>query len=208
MNWPDVLPLNQSLPRELRAGDAHAWTVQTYLPAGLSVFLVLTGVINGTPTRLFLGGTPATTRSTPTPATGTAVASDGTVAFDIAGTASAAWLPGRYQWAAFSLDGSGNRAQIAEGTTIILPDPAGPTPVDPRSPNQRMYDAIGAMLQGKALDDVAMYKINNRELTKYTIAELENWRGIYARRVREERIRAGQKVQSNTIGIVFGEAAE
>ncbi len=48
-----------------------------------------------------------------------------------------------------------------------------PTPQpDTRSYNRRLLDQVRAILNGKSLDDVAMYKIGGRELTKIPLPDL------------------------------------
>jgi len=185
---PVLPPL--SLPPRLRAGDALNWSVQTQLAVGYSVFFVLTAVIGTTPTRITL----------PT----VAVDANGVAAFALASTDTVNYAPGRYQWIAFSVDPSSNRDELAQGVIYIQPNPTASTIPDPRSMNVQILGQITALIAGKALDDVAMYKIGTRELTKIPIDELLRWQAKYEARVRRERIRRGEYVPPNTIGITFG----
>ena len=186
-------PLNRSLPPELRAGDAQTWTISTGLPVTSTLFLVLTGVVENVPRRIIPVTTPGIVLDVNSVATIT-----------IAGTVTGKWLPGRYEWVAFSFDGDGNRDQVASGSVLILPDPAGATPIDPRSYNERMLAQIRAVLREAALDDVAMYKIGTRELTKVPRETLMKMAAVYESAVRRERIRKGQYVPTKTIGVCFG----
>ena len=104
----------------------------------------------------------------------------------------------------FAFDLTGQRTQIASGTLRILPDPNGAVPADPRTYNQRMLDQIRAVLAGNALDDVQMYKIGTRELTKVDRMTLLKIEALFESRVRRERIRKGQFAPTATIGITFG----
>ena len=198
---PCVLQPNQSLPPRLRAGDQHAWTVQTQLAQGTFVFYVFTGVINNVPVRYTLlqptGTAPGLTG-------GVQVDAAGVAAFSVASAITAKWQPGRFQWVLFSLDAQGDRQQIAEGEVRIDPDPLALAPADPRSPNEQLLAAIRTLLQGKALDDAQMYKVGNRELTKLPVKDLLYWEAVTEARVRRERVRRGEFVPTKTVGITFG----
>jgi hypothetical protein len=174
----------------LRSGDTLVWEVQTRLPPGYTLFFVLTAVLANVPVRILI---PAAT-----------IDANGLATFNIAGTVSGAWQPGRYQWVAFFTDTNGNRAELAQGVVRILPNVAGAAPVDPRSANEKLLGAIKCLLQGKALDDAQMYKIGGRELTKMALMDLLKWEGLIEARVRNERIRRGEYVPTKTIGITFG----
>ena len=146
-----------SLPSRVRSGDLLAWAIQTQL-AGVEIFYVLTGVINNVPTRVQIPQV--------------AVDANGVATFSAASSVTAEWLPGRYQWVCFSVDANGNRDELAQGKIIVQPDPAGTNPADPRTQNEILLANIKALQQGKSLDDVTMYKIGERELTKMSISDL------------------------------------
>ena len=196
---PVVLPPNESLPSTLRAGDQLAWSVQTGLAAGKLVWYTLSAVVGNVPVRYTIAQ-PDGTLANP----GVAVDGTGLAAFAVPSATTAGWSPGRYKWVAFASDVTGNRIEIARGTLRILPDDGGLNPVDPRSYNERMLDAIRCLLEGKALDDAIMYKLGNRELTKLPIADLTKWELQFETRVRNERIRRGEYVPTKTRGITFG----
>lgn len=183
------------MPPALRAGDALAWSVQTALPAGTIVFFVLTAVIAGVPTRISIGAQDNT---------GVAVDGSGVAAFSLTSTVTKTYAPGLYAWVAFSLDSAGDRDELSQGQIKIQPDPAGTNPSDPRSRNQRILANLQALMEGKSLDDVTMYKIGGRELTKLQPTELMKWIAVYEARVKNERARRGEKMPSKTIGIMFG----
>jgi len=79
-----------------------------------------------------------------------------------------------------------------------------PTP-DVRTYNRRLLDQIRALLAGKAMDDVAMYKIGTRELTHIPLPELLQWEATVEARVRNERRRARGKGAQSAF-IIFGSA--
>lgn len=196
---PCTLEPNESLPPRLRAGDQLAWNVQTHgLDAGTVLFYILTGIIGNIAVRQNIGQT-----GTP-PTGGVAIDATGLAAFTLTSANTAPWQPGRYQWVLFAVDTDGNRAELAQGKIRIDPDPAGANPADPRTRDEKLLEQIRCLLEGKAQDDVQMYKIGGRELTKMNIEELWKWEGMIAARVRKERERRGEKVRTKTTGILFG----
>ncbi len=202
MSLPPVfpLPLNRSLPERLRAGDQHSWLIQTDLPDGTYLFYVFTGIIGGQPLRQIVaqpGGTPGAY-------TGGVQVAGGEASFTLGSVTTAAWHPGRYQWVCFALDAAGNRIEVAEGGIRIEPNPLAVVPADPRGFNERMLSQIRAVLAGNALDDVQMYKIGGRELTKVDRLVLMKQEAFFEARVRNEYRRKGQYVPTNNKGILFG----
>lgn len=171
---------DHSLPGELRVGDTLGFELQTTLAAGLQVFFVLSGVINNAPRRILIGRDAAGNDSVSVDATGLAT-------FTVLGTVTAAWVPGRYQWVLFSVDGSGNRTQIALGNTVLLPDVAGAAVVDSRSYARRCLDSIRAVLLENVASSVLSYKIGTREFVNIPRAELMKQEAIYEARVRREQ---------------------
>jgi hypothetical protein len=181
----------RSLPPRLRAGDAHSWTVQTDLPVGTMLSYVLTGVIANVPTRITIAAV--------------AVDATGDAAFAVPSATSSAWLPGSYQWVLFAVDSSSNRTEVSQGKIRILPDVQGSSqPVDPRSYNEKVLASIRAVIAGTALDDVMMYKIGGRELTKIPRKDLLTQELVFENRVRAERIKRGEYVPTQNVGIRFG----
>ena len=75
---------------------------------------------------------------------------------------------------------------------------------DTRTYNRKLLDQVRALLVGKALDDVSMYKIGTRELTKIPVADLLKWEATLERRVWRER-HHGRHAPNATI--IFGAAA-
>lgn len=111
--------------------------------------------------------------------------SDFAVSVD-AGT-SAGYAAGTYRWVA-RVSKDGEKYTVGEGTVTVLPDLADASvATDPRSQNERILDAINALIEGRATSDVQSYKIHERELTKMSIQDLLYWRGIYAALVASEQ---------------------
>lgn len=169
--------LQCALPARHRAGDALSLSLQTGLPAGTTVFFILSAVIDNAPTRQRIGGTD-----------GVAVDSNGLATITLASTDTAAWAAARYDWVLFAVDASSNRTQLAQGRILVQPDPAGASPVDTRTRDERILANIRALLEGKFLDDVSMYKIGGRELTKMSPTELVKLEAIYARKCSRRRV--------------------
>jgi hypothetical protein len=207
MSTPVITPQPpaQSLPPRLRQGDSLNFQMQTTLDEGATVFLVLSAVINNVPVRQLIGATQANPASA---IGGFDVTTDinSVATFAVPAATTDTWAPGRYDWAAFTLDSSTppNRNQIATGVIRITPDIAGVALVDTRTKNEKMLAAIQCLLAKKVLDDAQMYKVGNRELTGYTFKELGILESVYEQRVRSERMRRGDYVRTSTIGIQFG----
>jgi hypothetical protein len=114
------------------------------------------------------------------------------------------WAPGHYLWQAYIADGGGDRHTVGTGEVDILPDLQAQTAgFDDREDDEKILDAIKALLAGKVLEDAQSYSIHGRMLTRYTFSELQELRGQYERRVRAIRIRRGEKVRGRGIGVVF-----
>jgi hypothetical protein len=75
---------------------------------------------------------------------------------------------------------------------------------DDRSHNQKMYDAIVAVLEKRATKGEESYQIGGRMMKHLSPAELEEWKGIYAARVRKEQVKNGQRPARNQVQVRFG----
>jgi hypothetical protein len=85
------------------------------------------------------------------------------------------WSPGIYRFEVWvSLDDSTRRIEERGTLTVAasLETEEGGTDFDPRSRAQRMVEKLEAMLEGNASKGVRRYKINNRELERYSVGEL------------------------------------
>lgn len=113
----------------------------------------------------------------------------------------ASWDAGHYEWQAWATFADGSLAIIDRGN-LRLDDALGVG--DLRSVARKNLDAIEAMLTKKASSDVRRYKINNRELEKYSTAELLEARSYWMAEVkREERAEAGRSILGPRIAIRF-----
>jgi hypothetical protein len=95
-------------------------------------------------------------------------------------------LPGEYAlqlWATFE-DGT---IRIVSSEPLTLRSPL--TVGDIRSNARKALDAIEAMLAGQANEGVRRYRINNRELERYTVDELLRLRSHFAAEVQKENRR-------------------
>jgi hypothetical protein len=122
----------------------------------------------------------------------------------ISAAITADWVAGHYRWQAYVADAEGNRATVGTGELDVMPNlQVQTTGIDDREDDEKILDAIKALLAGKVLEDAQSYSIHGRMLTRYTFSELQSLRGQYERRVRAIRIRRGEKVRGRGIGVVF-----
>jgi hypothetical protein len=107
-----------------------------------------------------------------------------------------AWLgtdylePGRYVWQAWAMDGDGGKRVLrSDGFSIAAPLDEG----DVRSLARKMVEMIESQMAGNASEGVRRYRINNRELERYSVAELLSLLSYWKNQLRiEERRARGQ----------------
>lgn len=131
---------------------------------------------------------------------------NGSYLFTADSTTSADFDPGYYHWQLEIVRNSdSNRIVVDRGAFTAIVD-LDVNNADPRSHAEIMLTKIEALLQGKADSDVANYSIQGRSLTKFSIAELLEWRDYYREEVekqkRLEQIKLGRPV-SSTIKVRF-----
>ena len=106
----------------------------------------------------------------------------------------AAWQPGQYSWQAFVTNPTLSpieRHTVGMGKILVQADFGSmSTGQDQRTHNQKMFDAICAVLEGRATSDVYEYTIGSRHVAKMNVTELETWKRTYAWRVARENGRA------------------
>lgn len=126
-------------------------------------------------------------------------------AFDvlIPATDTAPWVDGYYDYQAYVTNVSGERYTVEVGRIRVLQNLAVLQNVDNRTHNQKMLDAITAVLENRATGDVDEYSIDNVHLKKIPVKDLEAWRARYAYRVRVDRLRDGEVLPSNSVGVAF-----
>jgi hypothetical protein len=182
----------QTEPREIRAGDTVTWgrAVDDYPPsAGYALSYVF---VSRTATYQINGSMV------------TAGPQDYAITVPAATTAN--WAPGWYRWQAYITDGATppNRFTVGEGKAQVLPNlQVQTTGFDDREPDEMILDNINAMILAKTTQDVAMYRVFERELHLYTWKEVLNAKSIYEERVRAIRIRRGEEVPKRTVGVSF-----
>lgn len=103
----------------------------------------------------------------------------------VAASVTALWQAGEYTLTAYVTKASERVTLPGAVRVTVKPNPTG-TAVDPRSHARRTFDAINAVIEGRATADVAAYTINGRSLTKMPIAELISLQSHYRRLVDRE----------------------
>ena len=96
------------------------------------------------------------------------------------------WAPGLYWLEIFAEDALGNKWKVIRERIELKPSLA-QLPEDNLTPTERMVQMIEACLAGNATAGVQSYKINNRELSRYSISELLKLLGYYKNRLTTER---------------------
>lgn len=187
MSTPAILCEPRREPQVIHAGDTVSWSqfFRDY-PAGAGFTLSYT-VLN---------------RTAAYQVGGDMVVADGSgFTVTIPAATTAAWAAGQYRWESYIADGDGNRYTVGEGVLEVLPNlQVQASGYDDREMDEKILDAIVALMSGKVLaGDAQKYMVHGRELQRYTFSELEKLRSLYALRVREIRIRRGERVPSRTV---------
>jgi hypothetical protein len=111
------------------------------------------------------------------------------------------WTAGFYEWQAWATYAGGRVAVISRGNFNLE---AALAVGDRRSTAQRNVEAVQAMLEGNAGEGVRRYRINNRELERYSVAELLQLLSYWkAELKREERAEAGRSTLGPRIAVRF-----
>jgi hypothetical protein len=114
-----------------------------------------------------------------------------------------AWLPGEYNWAAW-VEKAQEKYTVETGILTVLPDPrTASVGTDTRSATERAFDAVNAMLQGRATDGVQSYTINGRQLSRYSMADLLKLRDRLRVDLARERRAAGLQDHTGTARRIF-----
>lgn len=134
------------------------------------------------------------------PQTRTVAATKTGTEFSIAAD-TAAWNAGVYAWQAWATYADASKKIIATGT-VDLADALGVG--DIRSSARKMVEMIEAMMAGNASEGVRRYRINNRELERYSVAELLQLLSYWKSQVKnEERRAAGRSALGPRIAVRF-----
>lgn len=113
-----------------------------------------------------------------------------------------AWIDGNY-WAFAVVSLAGEIVTVELGETKILPSLTDLTTLDQRSHVKKVLDALEALLEGKALEDVAEFTIGNRSLTAMKPDELLKWKDHYSKLYRREKATAEGKKPKNRVLVRF-----
>lgn len=95
----------------------------------------------------------------------------------------AAWTAGVYAWQAWATYADASKAIIASGEFDLL-DVLGVG--DVRSQARKIVEMIDEQMAGNASEAVRRYKINNRELERYSVGELLQLRSFWQAKVLKE----------------------
>jgi hypothetical protein len=111
---------------------------------------------------------------------------------------------GVYAWGLYATK-AGKRTELARGTVEILPDlTADGDAVDGRSFNQRMLDAVRAVLENRATRVETEYQVGGRALKLLSMQQLIDAEAYYRQQCRNEKRKAGQiSVNSNQVRARF-----
>ena len=111
------------------------------------------------------------------------------------------WTPGSYAWQAWATYDDGSVSVTGSGRF----DLAAPLAVgDIRTTARKIVEMIEAMIAGNAPEGVRRYRINNRELERYSVAELLQLLNYWKAQVkREERAEQGRAALGGRIAIRF-----
>lgn len=113
----------------------------------------------------------------------------------------AAWTAGTYSWQSW-VEKASEKYEVAAGTVTLRANPITATTLDNRSTAQTALDNIRAILAGRANDGVLSYRVGERELRRYTMAELIVLESKFAQDVKREtdaaRMAAGLATKRRT----------
>jgi hypothetical protein len=113
----------------------------------------------------------------------------------------ATWTAGLYVWQAWATNADATKSIIATGN-VDLADALAVG--DVRSVARQNVEAIESMLSKNAGEGVRRYRINNRELERYSVSELMQLLSYWRERMkREERVAAGRSSLGPRISVRF-----
>jgi hypothetical protein len=114
----------------------------------------------------------------------------------VAAATTAGWAVGTYSWASY-VTKAAETYSVSTGSIQLIANPrVTASGLDLRTDAQVALDAVQATLSGKATSGTASYRIGERELRSYSIAELiqleSKLKADVAREINAARIAAGQ----------------
>lgn len=116
------------------------------------------------------------------------------------------WIAGLYAFELWAVSSSSSRTILERGQLTAKPSlfSSGVDQLDPRSKAQKMVEMIEQMMAGNAAAGVRRYRINNRELERYSLAELLQMLGHWKRQAQiENRKACGLPVLGPSIAFHF-----
>lgn len=99
------------------------------------------------------------------------------------------WPAGQYWFDVMAQDAEGNKWTVLRDRLELKPSLSA-LPQDYKTDAERMVEMIEAMMAGNAAQGVRSYKINNRELERYSIDELLKLLAFWRNRLAKERRKA------------------
>lgn len=92
---------------------------------------------------------------------------------------------------------SGDVYTVISGSVEVLPDLATSGPIDTRSHNQKVLDAIKASIEGRATRDEQEYTIKDRSLKRMSLDELLKFKAEYEKLVALETRTGSRQILVN-----------
>lgn len=118
-----------------------------------------------------------------------------------ASQSTAEWTAGAYRWQTWATFTDGSVSVISEGSLDL---DAALGVGDVRLPARKIVEMIESMMEGNAGEGVRRYKINNRELERYSVGELLQLLSYWRERMqREEKAGNGCKSLGPRISVRF-----
>ena len=130
-----------------------------------------------------------------------AATGDGAGNFSIS-TSTAGWAAGDYLWEATSVTAGVVKAITRQGLKVQPPLDSVAVGTDLRSTARKAVEMLQTSLSGSSSAEVEMYKINNRELRRYSIAERIELLAFWRRELSKENRKAqglsglGQRIET------------
>lgn len=121
-----------------------------------------------------------------------AVAAGDTHSFTVGAAETADYRPGRYGWRLRVTDGT-TVTTVESGFSEVLVDPAAAGNHDTRSWARRTLEAVEAFLEGNATTAQQAMSVGGRQISRWSLAELTQWRKDLRNEVKmeEQGSRAG-----------------
>lgn len=97
----------------------------------------------------------------------------------------AAWTAGEYSWHSY-VEKAAESYSVSSGQVTLKPDPRVSSTLDNRSTARTALDNVRAVLSGKASSGVLSYRIGERTLQSYSMAELLQLESRLVAQVKQE----------------------